>query len=170
MKPLILFFLVFLKISVAAQDKSDKLFGRYYDHFGSELEINPDSTFKYSTHGPFFNLPGWNKGKWLRIHDTIYLKTIIVYDTLRYITPNGKHIDSLIKTDDEMPRVLTAPPDITVISISQDIEPAPEKLYYKEEKLFKIDGRGRLIKKKRMSHLDEQLFDPWYYKWNSKSK
>jgi hypothetical protein len=162
MRYLILFFLLILNIPAIAQIKSDKLIGNYQDHFGSSLEIKSDSTFRYTQH---FDLSGsWSKGKWYRKKDTIFFKTIIVYDTLRYIGLNGQRVDSLIKSDDEIPKVIKNHPTNVLHSGGQNFYSGPEKLYYKNERLFGIDKQNRLIRKRFRGFWTKKKFPTWFFK------
>ena len=163
MKHLLLLLLLGSHLLSYGQNKTHKLIGQYHDYFGNRIEIKGDSTFNYSWH--FDMVRSWSKGTWAIKNDTIYFKTILIYDTLRYKKENGQIVDSLIVANDEKPKIITIPPINTIFSSGgQNRQPCPDKLYYKNEKLFKITKEGKLVKKKIKGFWTKKKWHPWYFK------
>jgi len=79
MKILIIAILLSISFSLFAQKI---MAGRYRDYFGSRIELNVDSTFKYTWN---FDLSAsWTKGTWTLVGDTVYFQMIPTYDTLSH--------------------------------------------------------------------------------------
>jgi hypothetical protein len=159
---ILLFFVVFYSTAIAQINRSNFV-GHYRDYFGNHIDINSDSTFKYSY---FFDLmSSWTRGTWRKKNDTIYLKTILIYDTLKYKEGNGKFVDSLVLSKDEKPELITSP-DITGMFSAggQNRVLCPNKLFFDNNKLFCVDSNGKLIKKKVKGFWTAKKWDPWYFK------
>ncbi|MCG9899329.1 MAG: hypothetical protein MH132_04960 [Hydrotalea sp.] len=82
----------------------NKLTGRYRDYFGNRIQLNSDSTFKYTWH--FDMQSSWTKGIWWLKGDTIYFQMIPVYDTISKTNSNKITTDSLVLSQDETPERL----------------------------------------------------------------
>jgi len=163
MKHLAVATFLFCQLTLNAQNHSLKLLGKYQDYFGSNIEIRSDSTFTYYWH---FDLgASWSKGTWSVKNDTVYLKTILLYDTLRYNNNDGKSVDSLVLSDEEKPKLMTSPNIIGMLSSGgQNRQPCPDKLFYQKDKLFDIGKDGKLITKKIRGFWSKKKWDPWYFK------
>jgi hypothetical protein len=144
MKILTTIFLLTLSFSLFAQDK---IVGRYRDYFGSRIQINADSTFKYTWH---FDLSAsWTKGTWSLKNDTIYFHMIPTYDTISYKNNGGTSTDKLVLSVDETPERLT-PEQLLSRGLSsggQNLQNYPDKLFFKSQRLYNIKN-GKLVKKK----------------------
>ncbi|MFI5161898.1 MAG: hypothetical protein ACHQHN_11510 [Sphingobacteriales bacterium] len=160
-----LLFLIGLLVSCAAhaQSNNTKLIGKYQDYFGNEIVINSDSTFRYAWHFDLFS--SWSNGKWSIKNDTIYFRTILVYDTVSYTNANGKIADRFIIANNEIPkRVYPSITDNSFLSWGQNHKPCPDKLFYKDDKLYGIKKSGKLIRKKVRTFWDNKKSYPMYFK------
>jgi hypothetical protein len=129
------------------QTNINRLIGKYADYSGDKIELKGDSTFYYSWR--FDLMSSWSKGTWNIKNDTIYFKTIPVYDTIRYKRQNGDIIDSLVLSDDSTPKLIVKTKDIESFSSGgQSYHPCPFKLFYKHEKLFTLKKNGKLLRRK----------------------
>ena len=160
MKILTIILLLTLSFSLFAQDK---IVGHYRDYFGSRIQLNTDSTFKYSWS---FDLSvSWTKGTWLLKNDTVYFHMIPTYDTISYKNNNGTSADKLILSVDETSDRLT--PDqyagMGLSSGGQNIQPSPDKLFFKGQKLFAIKN-GKLVKKRVKGFGANKKWSPWFFK------
>ena len=142
----------------------NNIVGIYNNHFGEKIELKFDSTFVHTNR---FDLSSsWTNGKWKIFNDTIYLKTILVLDTLQ-IRNSEKIIwrDSLVlSSDSKSNRIEMEEYVVTLISGGgQNRVKPPEKLYLKNEKLYLINANGEIDKKKI-----EQFWTRKKYKTNFK--
>ncbi|MEK8181254.1 hypothetical protein WMW71_12980 [Flavobacterium buctense] len=135
--------------------------GEYYNHFGSKLKINSDSTFLYTWH---FDLESsWSKGTWKMKNDTINFKVIPVFDTLRRI--NLK--DTLILSVDEKPELITEQNGSITHFLSsggQNVQKMNVKLYFDGEKLIEIKRNGKLDKAKHKAFWENKKYYTWFVK------
>jgi hypothetical protein len=162
MKILATIFLLTVSFGLFAQDK---ILGHYRDYFGSSLQLNADSTFKYTWH---FDLSAsWTKGTWTVKKDTVYFRIVPTYDTISSIDNKNTAIDKLILSDDEISERLTHQQWIGrgLSSGGQNKMPYPEKLFYKKERLYGVKD-GRLYKKKNRGIWSKKYFPPWFFKSN----
>ena len=152
--------LLLLSLNLFAQKN---IVGRYRDYFGSRIELNADSTFKYTWH---FDLSSsWTKGTWSSKNDTIYFHMIPTYDTVSYKSNNGTSADKLILSVDETAERMT-PEQYAGMGLSsggQNIHPCPDKLFFKKQKLFAIKD-GKLVKKKVKGFWTKKKWRPWFFK------
>jgi hypothetical protein len=133
--------------------------GSYHDYFGGSLNINQDSTFKYSW--DFDLLGSWTKGKWRVANDTVYFSMIPVYDTVRQYLSNGEIIDSLVLSVDEKSERITL--DLNILnSGGQNVHPYPERLLYRRNRLYGIDIHGKLYKKWSRGFWSKKKWPPWF--------
>ena len=160
MKILTITILLTLPFGLPAQDK---IVGRYRDYFGSHIQLNADNTFKYTWH--FDMSGGWTKGTWAFKNDTVYFHMLPTYDTLSYIRATGLTVDSLILSTDEIPErfKLEQYTQMGLSSGGQNRIPYPEKLFYKNGKLYGIKDK-KLIKKKQKEFWTGKKFPPWFFK------
>lgn len=161
MKILVLNLLLFLSLGLFAQKN---IVGRYRDYFGSRIELNVDSTFKYSWH---FDLSGsWTKGTWTFKNDTTYFHMIPTYDTISYKNNDGTSTDKLILSVDETAERMT-PEQYAGMGLSsggQNWHSYPDKLFFKNGRLYKVYN-GRLITKKQKGFWGtKKKWNPWYFK------
>lgn len=160
MKILAIIYLLTISSNLIAQSK---IVGSYQNYFGSQIQINPDSTFKYTWH---FDLNySWTRGTWSLKGDTVYLNIVPVYDTLQYTKDNGAIKDSLILSLDGIPkRILPQPNDSAVLySGGQNIMPPPNKLVFKRNRLYSVKN-GKLVRKKERRLWVKGKWIPWYFK------
>ena len=164
MKYLLTIFFLCFGSTLKAQVEKDHLIGKYQDYFGDRIEIKADSTFRYSWQ--FDLAASWSKGIWKIKNDTVYFKTIPVYDTLRYKNNQGKFVDSLVLSDLEKPKLIFTPNiDEMLSSGGQNREQCPLKLFLKDERLYGITEYGKLVTKKVRGFWDpSKKWDPWYFK------
>lgn len=140
---------------------SKTIVGEYYDHFGNRLKINSDSTFIHKWN--FDLASSWTKGKWNVKHDTIYFTTIPIFDTLRL----SEKKDSLILSLTEIPTLRTYPNAILPQLLSsggQNRREIDMKLYFKSDKLYRIDSLGMLITQKVTGFSSQEKYNTWFIK------
>ena len=152
--------MLILSFTLFAQDK---IVGRYRDHFSSRIELNADSTFKYTWRLDLS--ASWTKGTWTFQNDTVFFHFILTFDTIIYKNKNGFSIDSLILSTDEIPERLTQEQYAGqgLSSGGQNRIPCPDRLFFKGEKLFAIKD-GKLIKKKIRGFWTKKKWSPWFFK------
>ena len=141
-----------------SQENNANLIGSYQDHFGSSIIINKDSTFKYRWN--FDLASSWSNGKWAIKNDTVYFKTVLVYDTLRI---NSK--DNLVLAEDEKPKRIFG---VTYISAQltsggQNRMPCPAKLLFRGGELLMLTNSGKIDLNRRKVFSD-LYFPPSYYR------
>ena len=156
MKALLTLYFIVVYAHLNAQSK---VAGHYRNYSGGSVNIETDSTFKYTWH---FDLQGsWTKGIWRMTKDTIYFTMIPVYDTVRQTLKNGKIGDSLILSIDEKPERITL--DLNVLySGGQNIQPCPTKLLLRKNRLYEIDTNGKPYKKWRRGFGNKKKWPPWF--------
>lgn len=135
--------------------------GEYFNHFGSQLKINSDSTFLYNWH--FDTASSWTQGKWVMQNDTIYFKVIPVFDTLR----RTQKKDTLILSIDRKPELITERNGSITHFVStggQNFQKMNLKLYFKDDKLFEIKKNGKLVTKKKKEFWQHKEYDTWFVK------
>lgn len=160
MKILIITLLLFNSLNLFAQKN---LTGRYRDYFGSRIELNADSTFKYTWH---FDLSGsWTKGTWTFKNDTVYFHMIPMYDTVSYKNNDGTSTDKLILSVDDTAERMTQE-QYAIMGLSsggQNFHSYPDKLFFKKGRLYKFYN-GRLVVKKQIGFWTNKKWNPWYFK------
>jgi hypothetical protein len=180
MKLLTLIFVFLTSHNLSAQNK---LIGRYRDYFGSRIQINPDSTFKYTWN--FDMQSSWTKGTWQLKGDTIYFKMVPVYDTTSSLAPNQTSTDSLVLSADEiserlgLPTQMTTPVDLNstnrinpkvyqnniaalLSSGGQNKRYYLDKLIVKNGKLYLIKN-GKAYRKKVKGFWTNKKWPTWYF-------
>ncbi|MFC6997571.1 hypothetical protein [Rufibacter roseus] len=134
--------------------------GVYYNHFGEEIELNPDSTFLHTWR---FDLSSsWTQGSWRVVDDTVYFRIVPVYDTVR----QENRRDSLVLSLDLLPEVIS-PEHYSLhglFSGGQNIRKIPEKLFYSKDRLLHINNKGKLQKKKVKGTWTLKKHVPWFKK------
>jgi len=136
-----------------------KIVGHYHDYFSSNIYFNADSTFKYTWNADM--LSSWTKGTWSLHNDTIFLKMIPVYDTLRSADKNEIISDRLILSEDEQPDLLIQKTSDLPNPSGQNFEPAPDKLFYRKGKLYLVKN-GDLLKPKIRMFWTKRKLPPYY--------
>lgn len=147
-----------LTVGVSAQDIVSK---KYSNHFGSKIEFYPDSSFRYQWR---YNLSSsWSKGKWKVYKDTVFLAVVPVYDTLRSRNTSGVVIDSLIVSPDEKSEQITQQEaaSFSILLGGQNWTSCPDRLYYKDQKLFNI-WKGQIVKRRERGTLRKNKYYTWY--------
>jgi hypothetical protein len=108
-------------------------------------------------------MSNWSQGTFTVIHDTVYLTMIPIFDTIQ-VSKSGHAVDSLILAEDLLPR-RTVPPDPRMLSAGgQNLEDCPKVLVYHHNRLYEIDVKGKLIRKKQKGFSSNLKFEPWYIK------
>lgn len=160
MRILLITLLLTISLNLFAQDR---VAGRYRNYFGSRIQLNVDSTFKYTWH---FDLSGsWTKGTWSLKNDTVYFRMIPTYDTVRCKNNDGTFADKLILSADEISEKMTSDEYVGMglSSGGQNIQPYPDKLFFKRQKLFEVKN-GKLVKKKIKGFWTKKKWRPWFFK------
>ena len=87
------------------------------------------------------------------------------YDTIINIDIKNANDDKLILSDDEIAERLTQQQytERGLSSGGQNIMSYPEKLFYKNQRLYSVKD-GRLFKKKHRGILTKKEFPPWFFK------
>ena len=124
----------------------------------------------------------WTKGTFKIKKDTLYLKTILIFDTIRNMNSKTNSLtDSLILSEDERSNLGFDSVDtysdgkrervLLPYNQRQNTFAAPEKLFYRRHKLYEIGKDGKLVKGKqagiwpiRSKLLGEKKFPRWYSK------
>ncbi|MGE5107543.1 MAG: hypothetical protein ACM3H8_08360 [Sphingobacteriales bacterium] len=171
------FFYLMISISLNAQKR---LSGKYRNSFGDRIQINQDSTFKYTWN---FDLQSsWVKGIWRTSGDNVFFTMIPVYDTLTLENENFKQTDSLILSLDDKPERILPQPQRRHRTINEIAKPNfetnniaallfsggqnfrgyyPSKLVVKRQRLYEVvDGK---ISKKRVKGIWSKRKWPTYY-------
>ena len=167
-----LYLIPFLIASLYCTAQNIKV-GEYSNYFGSSLKLNSNFTFNYTWH---FDLESsWTNGTWSISKDTIYLKTILVFDTLRFLNDQGYPLkDSLILSDNSNGQFKIVGSKTKAFMFSelssggQNRRTSPDKLFYKNKRLYGIDKNGKLIKKKNKDFWTNKYYNPWYFIRESK--
>ena len=162
----------------------NKLTGRYRDYFGNRIQLNSDSTFKYTWH--FDMQSSWTKGIWRLKGDTIYFQMIPIYDTISKINSNQITTDSLVLSQDETPeRIFLQTMTTTSVNINSTEKTIPkiyhdnlgallssggqnkryylEKLIVKNGRLYQIIN-GKPHRKKVKGFWTNKKWPTWYFK------
>ncbi|MDR2038419.1 MAG: hypothetical protein LBQ60_10905 [Bacteroidales bacterium] len=137
--------------------------GIYYNSFGEEIDFLNDSSFIHTWN---FDLAGsWTKGKWRVSNDTIYLMPIIIKDTLTIRNSDNKIMrDSLVLSSDMISNRIEYLEFIvsTLSGGGQNRKVPPQKLYFRNNKLFQINKDGNLDKKKAKAILTQKKYKTYY--------
>jgi hypothetical protein len=154
--------LLVLPLSLFSQERVS---GRYRDYFGSRLYLNADGTFKYTW--SFDMASSWTKGTWMLRGDTVYLNMVPTYDTVSISKPNGRAVDSLMLSEDDVSERLTQLQlaGMLLSGGGQNRQTHPDKLVLKKGRLYKIQN-GRIVKKKQKGFWSSKKWQPWYFKSN----
>ncbi|MBT1711950.1 hypothetical protein KK062_27150 [Fulvivirgaceae bacterium PWU5] len=135
------------------------LIGKYCDHFGTCLELNKDSTFTFEW--KFDLIQNWAMGKWKLSGKTLHFSFIDVYDTLR----RGNSTDSVFLSADKLPNSICESdfPQQLLSSRVQDKDRFSNRLYHLGKKLYLLNEKDRL-ERRRQKQIWSQKRWPWGYK------
>ncbi|MBZ5857315.1 hypothetical protein [Flavihumibacter profundi] len=156
-----IFKIAFLIILSTSSFGQNRMLGRYRDYFGSRVELSSDSTFKYSWQ--FDLASSWTKGTWTLVNDTLFFHMKPIYDTLLYLNRSNSLVDTLILSEDEKPERISFSDTIYLSSGGQNYQICPDKLFFKNERLYKI-WNGSLVRKKQKGFWTGKKWDPWFFK------
>ena len=161
-------------LSVIGVIAQEKIPGHYHDYLTDALEINADSTFNYTFR--FDLVYSWSKGMWKASNDTIYFKTVLIFDTISYKDEKTQLMaDSLFLSVDERSNrgfdsfLLTNRGKSTSKMVRDDREiqntfPAPEKLFFRKNRLYGIYKNGKLSKGKVQSIITQKKYPAYFIK------
>ena len=143
--------------------------GTYVEHYGNNIQLFSDSTFKFSGGYPKYY---WANGKWRVSNDTLYFSFVPVYDTISYydtlrFTDNSKRVKiySLVFSCDDQSTLITENQEMTETPFSfQESRIVPKKLFYKKDVLYDFDLEGKIIKKNYRNEYSRKKFSSGYYK------
>ncbi|MFC5272018.1 hypothetical protein [Adhaeribacter terreus] len=159
-----LFLVIVFSMITFGMQAQDKIVGDYYNYFGSELKLKPDSTFEYKWR--LEQSSSWTKGTWKAKSDTIFLKMVPVYDTVWVSATAVRLYLSLNERGEKVAeKEQSLRPGITE---GQNQHPIPEKLYLQGTRLYGIERNGSLQKTKVQGYRTERKFDPWYMRVEGK--
>ena len=159
--------LLLLSIISLVQCKSqENIIGTYVqDLTGEQYVLHADSTFKYESSG---GIVFWTSGKWELKHDTVYLNTIPVYDTLRIAGFKDKliksHTDTSAKLIIGTLHYIDTQEDEFYSNAFASQMIINSKLYYKDNKLYEFDENKNLITEKERYWYNHKYYDPWFIK------
>lgn len=161
MKPFLIILLFANSLTSLAQ-----VTGNYYNSFGSRITLNVDSTFNYQWN--FDLVSSWNIGKWQIKNDTVYLKQVIVYDTLKIKDKNDILRDSLVLSLDQKSEAITSTDYVAykLVSGGQGKHGVPTRLFYRKDKLFELTKESKPLKKKVKGFMTSKKVVSWYRKVN----
>lgn len=135
--------------------------GSYNNNFGCKIELKLDSTFEFQWHLDLS--ASWTTGLWTVNGDTVLLKAVLIYETLKKDT-DGHFVERLILSMDKRPEVLKQEFSGFLSSGGQNHYPVPTKLYYRRDRLYEISKAGKLVKKKQPEFWTKKHLNPWYVK------
>jgi len=141
----------------------NKIARTYRNSFGEKLEFLNDSTFMHTW--SFDLAASWTKGKWGISNDTIYLKSIIIKDTLTIRNSENEILkDSLVlSTDKKSNRIENEEFVLSLISGGgQNRKLPPKKLYLKNGKLYRLLENGKIDKTKSKTLLTGKKYKTYF--------
>lgn len=143
----------------------DKYVGIYNARFSESIELKTDSTF---IHNYRFDLSSsWTIGKWKVKNDTIYLTTEFLMDTLQIRNSENKvTIDSLVLSNDQKVDSIEQN-EFIVSNLSgggQNRFIPPNKLYWKRERLYRINENGNLDFRKVKAFWTDKKYKTYFRK------
>ena len=159
------YLLVFNSAVIYSQNNQS---GTYHNYFGSTLTINPNGSYEYSY--KFDLATSWSSGKWFNIKDTIYLINVPIYDTVYYEqeSPLGiiKCEKKILLSADNKPEIITAEEAvfIGISSLGQNRFPHPQKFYLKVGKLYEVNDKGHLKRKRLRGFYTKKKYPAYYVK------
>jgi len=163
------FTILFLLFLIQTNSQS-QFVGKYKDYWEHELKLNSDSSFIYSL--DVCKRFGWTIGTWSVKNDTIHLKQITLYDTIRFRNCDKKvRIDSLVVSRNLKSKIILCPDSIdnTYTGVTQIIANFKTKFYKKRDRLYLIDEKGQLIKEEWYVLPSKERFPLYYFKEKEKN-
>ena len=143
----------------------NKIVGIYNNRFSESIELKADSTF---IHNYRFDLASsWTTGKWKISNDTIYLKTEIVSDSLQIYNSEGEFIrDSLVlSADKKVDRIQLSEFIISTLSSGgQNRIKVPKRIFWKRNKLYRINENGTLDLRKLKAFWSDKKYKTYFRK------
>lgn len=156
--------LIVFQISTAQEN----IFGKYSNELGETLILNPDFTFEYSWN--FDLASSWNIGTWkIKKNKFIALKIKEIKDSI--VTKDN--ID-IVLSSDKISNEITYQENIlnSISGGGQSRHLPPNKLIFKDNKLYTYSESGKIQNKKLQSAMNaNKLAKPWFEKvLNSKNE
>lgn len=161
--PLLIFALVLLSCSSSKQlPQTVDISGTYNDFFGNTISLHPDSTFKYTYQ--FDTVFSWNTGTWKMSGDTILFNPVLVYDTLITQGPLSEIREEILSIDETSELYIDDPESLVLCCFFQNQKEPPNKLFYKDQCLYKFDKSDNLITQKIRGVWTKKKWPPYYVK------
>jgi hypothetical protein len=155
----------FLLLPLVLFGQAKRFVGKYNNNFGEQMILNADNSFNYSWGVDTGH--GWANGHWYTKNDTIYFKVVPIYDTVRVV---GNKKDTLLLSQNNVPeRIEVTEEDFKywdLYNLFGQNSSIVSKLFYRDDKLFEIDEKGKLITQKKYFWWTSKYLDPWYGKEN----
>ena len=143
----------------------EKYIGLYKDRFSESIELKTDYTFLHKWQ---FDLSkSWTIGKWNVKNDTIYLTAKSVLDTLQIRNSENEVIrDSLVLSSDQQAERIEQNELIAsnLSSGGQNRYEPPNKVFWKKNKLFRINENGTLDLRKVKSFWTDKKYKTYFRK------
>jgi hypothetical protein len=143
----------------------NKYVGIYNNRFSESIELKSDSTFMHKWQ--FDLASSWTTGKWNVKNDTIYLKTELVMDTLQIRDSENNVIrDSLVISSDQKNDRIERN-ELIISSLSsggQNRYELPTKMYWKRNKLYRINENGTLDQRKVKAFWTDKRYKTYFRK------
>lgn len=139
--------------------------GCYHNYFGERIELKNDSTFRHSWR--FDLASSWSQGNWSELKDTIYLEIKFVYDTVAIVdSVKMQSRDSLVLSMDTIANRISLEQWAisTIAGGGQYRFPPPERLFYRNNKLYLVKEDGTLDRKKRKQFWSQKMKKPYFLK------
>ncbi len=138
---------------------SQEIEGQYRDYFSHSIDLREDKTFLFEYR---FDLSsGWAKGVWSFNESIVSLTPILVMDTLSGL----EDIDSLVLSFNKASeRVTREEYLITQLASGGQLHKlVPEQLAYKNKRLYLLDDKRRIEKKKIRGMQSTKKRGTWYF-------
>lgn len=139
----LLLFAAVVLLSINGYGQNKKIVGEYsnYSNCICSLLLNADSTFYYDN--SFSILGVYASGTWSAVNDTIYFKPIPKENRVKSVD-GWSRITLSLSSDRKSIATLEEPIPFPMESESF----VPLKLYFKKNRLYEIDVKGKIIKSK----------------------
>lgn len=138
--------------------------GSYYDQSGTEIRINPDSTFELYWDGHMISR--WAQGTWTTKLDTIYFHPVVVIDTIGLEDVRDLPYDSLFLSEGDSAQRY---PNLQAVSGYSDVggyqspEMVPYKFWISQDRLYLVLPDGAIDKRKRSDGYPGRSDDRYTY-------
>ncbi|WP_026704047.1 hypothetical protein [Flavobacterium soli] len=120
------------------------------------IVLNKDSTFFYNSGVDMY--VSWASGKWKCSNDTIYFEVIPIYDTIRIVGEKER----VYRSTDRIANLFTNSEDV-YSAFAYQLETL-DRMFYKKDRLYEVDNKGKLIKKKEKHSWYRETNNPWFEK------